>query len=128
MERIEIKFTACSCLLAIDTIVVKMTLNDSGKNYSVDKVCEYSEEGNHYILPKRVLSAFNERAINRILSNEEIPNEEGVAVLDGQKYELIISKGNIHRIYHADDASIGTYPLLRYLASWCRKQRVKVDC
>ena len=68
-------------------------------------------------LPKRVLDAFTEDAINKILSKDEIPNESGMWVLDGNHYEITITKGNLRKEYDADDASIETYPLLRYLAS-----------
>ena len=71
-------------------------------------------------LPKRVLDAFTENAINMILSKDEIPNESGMVVLDGHHYEITITKGKEKKEYYADDASIETYPLLRYLASWCR--------
>ena len=43
-------------------------------------------------------------------------------VLDGNHYEITITKGKVKKEYYADDASIETYPLLRYLASWCRRQ------
>ena len=72
-------------------------------------------------LPKRVLDVFTENAINKILSKDEIPNESGMMVLDGNSYEIKISKGGICKEYDADDASIETYPLLRYLASWYRR-------
>jgi len=41
-------------------------------------------------------------------------------VLDGYSYYIIIRKGNLTKDYFADDSSIETYPLLRYLASWIR--------
>ena len=73
-------------------------------------------------LPKRVLDAFTENAINKILSKDEIPNESGMLVLDGNHYEIKITKGNLRKEYNADEVSIETYPLLRYLASWYRRQ------
>jgi hypothetical protein len=73
-------------------------------------------------LPKRVLDAFTENAINKILSKDEIPNESGMMVLDGNSYDIVITKGSLRKEYWADEASIETYPLLRYLASWYRHQ------
>ena len=74
---------------------------------------------------KQILSLDNLHArtnINKILSKDEIPNESGMMVLDGNSYEIKISKGGICKEYDADDASIETYTLLRYLASWYRHQ------
>jgi hypothetical protein len=68
------------------------------------------------------MTAFSENAINKILAKDEIPNESGIMVLDGYNYEITISKGEVTKEYEADDASIETYRLLRYLASWCRKK------
>ena len=68
------------------------------------------------------MKAFTEHAINKILSKDEIPNESGMMILDGNSYEIVIAKGSLRKQYDADDASIETYPLLRYLASWYRRQ------
>ena len=72
--------------------------------------------------PASIVKELTENAIDRILSKDEIPNESGMMVLDGNSYEITITKGNIRKVYSADDASIETYPLLRYLASWCRRR------
>ena len=73
-------------------------------------------------IPKRVLNAFTESAINKILEKDEIPNESGMMVLDGYSYDITITKGNVRKEYCANDVTIETYPLLRYLASWCRRR------
>lgn len=109
-----------------------MTLDETGKHYivnyedsfadTINKLFGKQEEKPSFPLPQRVLDAFTEDAINKILSKDEIPNESGMMVLDGNHYEIKISKGNLRKEYRADDVSIETYPLLRYLASWYRKQ------
>jgi hypothetical protein len=104
-------------------VVVVLTLDEKGKSYKAEIINDYSgnkEELSN--LPKRVLYAFTENAINKILAKDEIPNESGMMVLDGYSYEITITKGDVTKEYDADDASIETYPLLRYLASWCKKQ------
>jgi hypothetical protein len=62
------------------------------------------------------LEAFTENEINKILSKDEIPNESGMMVLDGYHYEITITKGDISKVYYADETNIQTYPLLRHLA------------
>jgi hypothetical protein len=104
-------------------MVVVMSLDETGKNYSAKFVNVLSRKQEELPpLPKRVLESFTENAINKILSKDEIPNESGMMVLDGNHYEITITKGKVKKEYYADDASIETYPLLRYLASWCRRQ------
>jgi hypothetical protein len=104
-------------------MVVVMTLDETGKNYSAKRVNVLSRKQEELPpLPKRVLEAFTENAINKILSKDEIPNESDFDVLDGNSYEITITKGGVRKEYYADDASIETYPLLRYLASWCRRR------
>ena len=110
MEKIKLEFSAKHSLNIFDSVDVVMTLDETGKNYTVPS------------LPKRVLDAFTENAINKILSKDEIPNESGMVVLDGNSYEIIITKGNLRKEYDADDVTIETYPLLRYLASWNRRR------
>ena len=123
MEKIELKFSATSSLFLSNGIVVVLTLDESGKGYKAERVDEISETPEELTqLPKRVLDAFTENAVNKILSKDEIPNESGMVVLDGNSYHIIITKGDLRKEYEADDASIETYPLLKYLASWCRRK------
>jgi len=124
MKKIKVEFSATPNLFPLNGMVVVLTLDETGKSYKADFNTSLEKEIQKELppLPKRVLKAFTENAINKILSKEEIPNESGMMVLDGYSYEIKISKGDIYKEYDADDASIETYPLLRYLASWCRKQ------
>jgi len=123
MEKIRLKFSATPSLLPTNGVVVVLTLDEKGKSYKA----KYENDIFHSVLgkqeelpplPKRVLDAFTETAIDEILSKDEIPNESGMMVLDGNHYEIKITKGGICKEYYADDVSIETYPLLRYLASW----------
>ena len=130
MEKIILEFCVTPSHLPLNGVKVVMTFDETGKNYTVgydERIAEIknmlSEKQEELpALPKRVLDVFTENAINKILSKDEIPNESGMMVLDGNSYEIKISKGGICKEYDADDASIETYPLLRYLASWCRRQ------
>jgi len=128
MEKIILKFSVSHCFNPLNSVDVTLTLDDNGKNYSVEyqsllkeikREMDDSQEEN-FVLPKRVLKAFTEHAVDRILSKDVIPNESGMMVLDGFSYEISITKGNVTKEYSADDANIETYPLLRYLASWGR--------
>ena len=129
MEKIKLAFDVTQRYELSDSMVVVLTLDETGKNCKlkykypifeiVDGLSENQDE--KPLLPKRVLAAFTENTINKILSKDEIPNESGLSVLDGTSYEITITKGDICKKYYADDVSIETYPLLRYLASWCRK-------
>ncbi len=122
MEKIKIKFSAQHSLIVSDSVVVVMTLDEKGKSYKVK--CE-DLMGSKKVLPpipKRVLNAFTENAVNKILLKDEIPNESGFEVLDGYSYDITITKGNVRKEYYANDVTIETYPLLRYLASWCRRR------
>ena len=140
MEKIRLKFSATPSLLPTNGVVVVLTLDEKGKSYKAKKK-DFMENFNKELarlgvpanvlpenkkelpsLPNRVLDAFTENAINKILSKDEIPNESGMVVLDGHHYEITITKGNLRKEYNADDVSIETYPLLRYLASWCRRK------
>lgn len=125
MEKIKLEFSACNSFNVLSSIKVVMTLDETGKNYTADNINSFTELSGKKealpSLPKRVMEAFTENAINKILSKDEIPNESGMMVLDGYSYEIKITKGSICKDYFADDASIETYPLLRYLASWCRR-------
>ena len=122
MEKIKLEFSATSSLFPKNSIVVVMTLDEKGKNYKAKFENELiGKQKELPPLPTRVLAAFTENAINKILAKDEIPNESGIMVLDGNSYEITITKGGTKKEYYADDASIETYSLLRYLASWCRR-------
>lgn len=130
MEKITLKFSARNCFNVLCWLVVSLEMDDNGKRYSIKKESRFKElfdnipenEGEISELPKRVLTAFTENAINKILSKDEIPNESGMAVLDGHSYWITITKGDQSKEYYADDVTIETYPILRYLANWFRKQ------
>lgn len=130
MEKIKLEFSAIHSLNHFDSVNVVMTLDETGKNYTVgydDQIVEIMNKVSEKLeelppLPKRVLNAFTENAINKILSKDEIPNESGMMVLDGYHYKIKITKGNLCKEYDADDVTIETYPLLRYLASWNRRR------
>jgi hypothetical protein len=122
MEKIQIKFSVTPSLFPTNSIVVVMTMDEKGKSYKVRHENLFEKQEEQTPLPKRVLNAFTENAINRILSKDEIPNESGFGVLDGNHYEITITKGNIRKKYDANEVEIETYPLLRYLASWCRRR------
>ena len=127
MEKIKLEFSATPSLFPTSGIVVVLTLDEKGKSYKAKLGNEIfnsllGEQKELSPIPKRVLDAFTENAINKILSKDEIPNESGMMVLDGNSYDIVITKGSLRKEYWADEASIETYPLLRYLASWYRHQ------
>ena len=130
MEKIQLKFSATPRLFPANSMVVVLSLDEKVKSYTAKYDNPLGEFANSLSankkdlppLPKRVLDAFTEGAINKILSKDEIPNESGMMVLDGNSYEITITKGDLRKVYDADDASIETYPLLRYLANWCRRR------
>ena len=122
MEKIKLKFSATPSLFPTNSMVVVLTLDEKGKSYKAKRENLLEKQEVVSPLPKRVLNAFTENAINKILSKDEIPNESGFGVLDGNNYEITITKGGVRKEYDANDASIETYPLLRYLASWCRRR------
>ena len=124
MEKIELKFSATPCLFPENVVIVVLTLDEKGKSYKAKKntISFFGEQKELPPIPKRVLDAFTENAIDKIMSKDEIPNESGMMVLDGYNYEITITKGDLRKEYDADDVSIETYPLLRYLASWCRRK------
>ena len=122
MEIIKLKFSATPSLFPSNGMVVVLTLDEKGKCYKAKlENSIFGEQKELSSIPKRVLDAFTEDAINKILSKDEIPNESGMEVLDGNSYDIIITKGSLRKEYWANDASIETYPLLRYLASWYRR-------
>lgn len=127
MEKITLEFSATPSLFPSNGMVVVLALDEKEKSYKAKLENDFfnSALGEHKELsplPKRVLDAFTENAINKILSKDEIPNESDMMVLDGNQYDIIITKGNLRKEYRADEVSIETYPLLRYLASWYRRQ------
>ena len=123
MKKIRLKFSVTPSLFPGNSVVVVLTLDEKGKNYKAKFENDFiGEQKELSPLPKRVLDAFTENVINMIMSKDEIPNESGMVVLDGHHYEITITKGKEKKEYYADDASIETYPLLRYLASWCRRK------
>lgn len=130
MEKIKLKFSTTPSLFPANGIVVVLTLDEKGKSYKAKCDNPLGELANELSkkkkelppIPQRVLKAFTEKAINKILSKDEIPNESGFEVLDGNHYGITITKGGMRKEYYANDASVETYPLLRYLASWCRRR------
>ena len=122
MEKIKLEFSTQNSLVVSDSVIVVMTLDEKGKNYKVKYEDLMGNKKELRPIPKRVLNAFTESAINKILEKDEIPNESGMMVLDGYSYDITISKGGIKKEYYANDVTIETYPLLRYLASWCRRR------
>ena len=122
MEKIKLKFSVTPSLFPTNSMVVVLTLDEKGKSYKAKRENLLEKQEVMSPFPKRVLKAFTENAINKILSKDEIPNESGFEVLDGNNYEITITKGGVRKEYDANDASIETYPLLRYLASWCRRR------
>ena len=144
MKKIRLKFSVTPSLFPGNGMVVVMTLDENGKSYKVkkeDPMEKFNRELKKELarlgapvdglpekkkelplMPKRVLNTFTESAINKILSQDEITNESDFVVLDGNHYEITITKGNIRKKYDTNDVSIERYPLLRYLASWCRRR------
>jgi len=124
MEKITLRFSGhCvfSLFHAYPTVV--LVIDEAGKHYSFEEnefglLLKDYRVSMDTCLPKRILKAFTASAIDKILSKDEIPNESGWVVEDGHAYTIKITKGEITKEYNADDASIETYPLLRYLASW----------
>ena len=122
MEKIKLKFSVTPSLFPTNSMVVVLTLDEKGKSYKAKRENLLEKQEVDSPLPKRVLNAFTESAINKILSKDEITNESDLAVLDGNHYEITITKGGVRKKYDANEVSIERYPLLRYLASWCRRR------
>lgn len=130
MEKITLSFSAQYVLSVLKHQDVILTLDENGKRFSVKNEDPFAvlnralhgEPTDPVTLPKRVMKAFTASAIDKILAKNEIPNESGKRFEDGSWYKISITKGDVTKEYDADDASIETYPLLRYLASWSRKQ------
>ncbi len=126
MEKITIKFSGQTPFKILSSyITVVLTLDETGKNVSFEESEIGIERPQKAIIsmeaPKRVIKAFTESAVSRILSGDKIPNESGMMVLDGYIYTIIITRGELTKEYVVDDSSIETYSLLRYLASWYRR-------
>ena len=73
MEKIKLEFSATPSLFPTNGIVVVLTLDEKGKSYKAKWENEIFNSllGEHKELPplpKRVLDAFTENAINKILS------------------------------------------------------------
>ena len=123
MEKIKLEFSVTPSLYPTFSMEVVMTLDEKGKSYKAKQGNElFGNQKELPPLPKRVLNAFTESAIDKILSKDEIPNESDFVVLDGHHYEITITKGDVRKMYNANDVSVERYPLLRYLASWCRRR------
>lgn len=132
MEKITLEFSGMPFLMIYDAAIpiVTLTLDDTGKHVSIEKIGIQAVTGRvngrdkmtlTKQIPNRILKSFTERSIARILSKDEIPNKSEMVLLDGNDYTIVIRKGEITKKYHCDDCSIETYPLLRYLASWYRR-------
>ena len=130
MEKIILKFSAEHSLFILPSTSVVLTMDENGKKYAIENDAMVSDlkaettekEPEKPKLPKRVMKAFTESAINKILAKDEIPNETGTMVFDGYSYTITITKGDLTKEYDADEANIVTYPLLRYLATWCSRK------
>ena len=122
MEKIVLEFSSTPSLSPANGVVVVLTFDEKGKSYKAKCEDIMGNQKDLPPIPKRVLNAFTESAINKILSKDEIPNESGFEVLDGNSYDITITKGGIKKEYFANDVTIETYPLLRYLASWCGRR------
>lgn len=137
MEKIKLSFVGTSVLdrLICPTYKVVLTMDDQGKRASLeideDSYCpedikQEFGESRPVELPKRVMKAFTAHAIDNILSKDEIPEDLGCVTLDGNSYTIVITKGNLTKEYDADDVTVDMYPLLRYLASWYRREMMDI--
>ena len=108
MEKIKLKFSVTPSLFPGNGMVVIMTLDEKGKSYKVKKE-DFMEKNGLGLsekkkelppLPKRVLNAFTESAINKILSKDEITNESDYVVLDGNHYQITITMNRVNMISH----------------------------
>ena len=86
MKKIQLKFSITPSLFPANGMVVVLTLDEKGKGYTVKSDNPLGELANCLSekkkelppIPKRVLDAFTENAIDRILLKDEIPNESGM--------------------------------------------------
>lgn len=122
--NITLKFHYNYGLGVVMTQDLILTLDETGKHCSLE--AEYDLDIPEdlpidEIVPKRIMRAFTAPAVLKIFAKDEIPNEtENVIALDGDSYDITITVGTETKEYHADDFSVETYPLLRYIASWYR--------
>ena len=110
MEKIKLEFSTQNSLVVSDSVIVVMTLDEKGKNYKVKYEDLMGNKKELRPIPKRVLNAFTESAINKILEKDEIPNESGMMVLDGYSYDITISKGGIKKEYYGSPVNLCVYP------------------
>ena len=131
MEKITLKFSGSGIIVHFPEYTVVLTMDETGKHSFLEVpddenlseiIPDYDGGPMIVELPKRVMKAFTERAIDRILSKDEISADLDMIVLDGNSYTIVITKGDLTKEYDANDCSIETYPLLRYLASWYRRE------
>lgn len=136
MSNIKIIFTGHSIWLKETTPTIVLTIDEEGnKNATVTRSFSGEEEPGEEA-PQRLLKTLTKSAVEKILSIDDIPYmvqpstaeiDEGqiiddyVSYMDGYSYDITITKDEITKEYHADDCSVKTYPLLRYLASWFRR-------
>lgn len=73
-------------------------------------------------IPNRVMNSFTKHTIARIMSKDELPSKTNTALPDGIDYFIFVSKGEVSKMYYADEDRMKTYPLLRYFASWYRQE------
>ena len=131
MEKITLKLSGSGIIVHFPEYTVVLTMDETGKKSFLEVpddenlseiIPDYNGGPMNVELPKRVMKAFTERAIDRILSKDEMPSDSGWIVLDGNSYTIVITKGDLTKEYDANDCSIETYPLLRYLASWYQRE------
>lgn len=141
MSNIKIIFTGHSIRLKETTPTIVLTIDEEGnKNATVTRSLSMSEKTGDQP-PQRLLKTLTKSAVEKILYKDDIPYSEqpspleivdhlindGNLFIDGEIffanyfYHITITKDEITKVYDADDSSIKTYPLLRYLASWFRR-------
>lgn len=126
---IKISFTGHYHVSLMDTPTIVLTMDEEGyKEASVEHdslifilKAAISDREADQKPPVRLMRAFTESAVEMILAKDEIPDELDYRIDDGYSYKIIITKDEITKEYHADDSSVKTYPLLKYLASWSRR-------
>lgn len=103
MEKIVLKFSVQHCFNMLSSLCVTLTMDENGKQFSIENYNPFAElnpelqgiQEDKPELPKRVMTAFTESSINKILAKDEIPNESEMMVLDGYSYEISITKGEV---------------------------------
>ena len=122
MPSFQVLFPEYEVVLKMDENGKYATMEIDDNDYFPEDIKEKIEKSRPVELPKRVMKAFTERVIDKILSMDELPDADNAFVLDGNSYTIIITKGDLTKVYDANDCTIETYPLLRYLASWYRRE------